>query len=464
MSSDNLGIGGLNISKDEITSHAFDLFSPVNIDTSIIDSTVITVRPINSTDSGGPFEFVIPADEKKWTACETLRLSGRVKLVKITTAAGVDTESNLGAKDDISTCNNFYHSLFRNVSVKLNGTELSDPTGKWYPYKAYLETLLSYGHDTKEGRLAANGWYKDVAGTFNTFPIIDATTNNITSDTANEGYKSRRSKFALSAWAYFTINLHTDLTTLTRNLPPGIKLEINLERTDDAFTILSGSAPNKSIGIKIEDLEMKVRRYTPNDKIQNHYFTTLAKRGFASIPIDRSLIKVSTVKSGTSDLSVLNVIRGAALPDQILAVMIEETAYNGVYNKNPFMFSDNGFVEASLVVNGIHEPKNLYRAEVSTGNYYQLYSDFLENTGISLEDRDLWIKPDDYVGGCFILAFDRNFDKCNRYHRHVPSSGIIDLNLRVKTPIDHTMSVLLYATYSSDLVIDKDYRVSVERF
>ncbi len=450
------------MSKDEVESNAFDCFSAVNIDTSIIDSTIITVRPINTSGSEGPFEFVIPADEKKWTACETLRLSGRVKLMKKTINNGVEILTNLGATDDVSVCNNFFHSLFKNVSVKLNGTELSDPTGKWYPYKSYLEILLSYGRSTKKGRLSANGWYKDTANKFENFPAI--TSNNITNDSANEGYKARRDKLSLSKWAYFTINLHTDLTTLTRNLPPNIKLEINLERTSDTFTILSGSATEGKITIVLEDLEMKVRRYTPNAKIQNYYFANLAKRGFASIPIDRSLIKVSTVKSGTQDLSIRNVIRGSILPDQILAVMIEETSYTGAYKKNPFLFEHHGFIEASLVVNGVHEPRNLYRGSVSDGNYYQLYSDFLENTGISLEDRDLWITPEDFIGGCFILAFDRNYDKCNRYHRHTPSSGIIDLNLRIKTSLTNTMSIILYATYSSDLVIDKDNRVSVERF
>ena len=322
---------------------------------------------------------------------------------------------------------------------------------------------MSYSNTTKQGRLTANGWYKDTPSKFEDFPTI-SNAHVVTTQSLNTGYNNRRDKFKTNNWAYFTINLHTDLSTLSRNLPPNIKMEVELERTKDAFVILSASAANNSVGIQLENLELKVRRYTPNEKIQSHFFSTLAKRGYANIPLDRSLIRVSTVKAGTQDLSITNVIRGSILPDQILVVMILETGYTGNYNKNPFLFSDNKFTEASLVVNGIHEPKNLYRGSVENGNFYQMYSEFLENTGIGLEDRDFGVSPQDFIGGSFILAFDRNPDKCNRYHRHIPSSGVIDLNLRVKEPIQETMAILIYATYSSDLIIDRDFKVGLERF
>ena len=141
MASERVGVGGLNVSKDEATSGAFDLFSSAVIDTSIVDSTVITVRPINSATSAGPFEFVIPADGQKWTACETLRLSGRVKIAKKTTAEGTDTYSNLAETDNVSVCNNFYHSLFKSVSIKLNGTALNDPSGM-YKIVVFISFLL----------------------------------------------------------------------------------------------------------------------------------------------------------------------------------------------------------------------------------------------------------------------------------------------------------------------------------
>ena len=55
----------------------------------------------------------------------------------------------------------------------------------------------------------------------------------------------------------------------------------------------------------------------------------------------------------------------------------------------------------------MHEPENRYRMNISEKNYAEVYNDFLENTGISTDDRDFWIDPSDWVGGNFLVAWDR---------------------------------------------------------
>merc|ERR1711973_1025196 len=51
----------------------------------------------------------------------------------------------------------------------------------------------------------------------------------------------------------------------------------------------------------------------------------------------------------------------------------------------------------------------------------------------------------------------------NRYHRHKMESGTIDINLKTKTPLKETVTVIVYATYSSDIVIEEG-RVHVQNF
>ena len=63
---------------------------------------------------------------------------------------------------------------------------------------------------------------------------------------------------------------------------------------------------------------------------------------------------------------------------------------------------------------------------------------------------------DDYYGGSFLLVWDRSPDKCNRFHRHEMDSGSIDVNIKTKTALTNTVTVIIYATYSSDLIIDSD--------
>jgi hypothetical protein len=55
------------------------------------------------------------------------------------------------------------HSLFSDVSGSLNEKLVSPPTSL-YPYRAYIETLLSYGPAVKESQLTGVIWYKDTPG------------------------------------------------------------------------------------------------------------------------------------------------------------------------------------------------------------------------------------------------------------------------------------------------------------
>ena len=181
------------------------------------------------------------------------------------------------------------------------------------------------------------------------------------------------------------------------------------------------------------------------------------------LPIDRSLLKTYTVKSGTSDLSHYNIISGRQLPEQIIIGIVKESAHRGEIKKNPFNFQDFGMTEASLVVNGVHEPSELYKLNLTTGDKADLYASFLENTGVSTDDREFGVSIEDYYAGSFLLVWDRTPDKCNRFHRHEMDSGSIDVNIKTKSSLTETVTVIIYATYSTDLTIDMD-RVIVPIF
>ena len=89
-----------------------------------------------------------------------------------------------------------------------------------------------------------------------------------------------------------------------------------------------------------------------------------------------------------------------------------------------------------------------------------MYASFLENTGISTDDREFGITLDDYYGGSFLLVWDRTQDRCNRFHRHIPDSGAMSINIKSKKELTDTVRVIVYATYSKDLIFDQDNIVS----
>ena len=64
--------------------------------------------------------------------------------------------NDVGVGDHSFLVNNIAHSIFKQISVQLNGTFISPQTDT-YHYKAYIETLLNYNRDDGETVLKPQG-------------------------------------------------------------------------------------------------------------------------------------------------------------------------------------------------------------------------------------------------------------------------------------------------------------------
>ena len=56
--------------------------------------------------------------------------------------------------------NNLLNSLFSQCSISLNRVNIT-PASELYPYRSYLETLLTYGSDASNSHLTNAYWYLD---------------------------------------------------------------------------------------------------------------------------------------------------------------------------------------------------------------------------------------------------------------------------------------------------------------
>ena len=439
-----LGIGGLSIGKDELASSQFDLFDNVEVETGVKKMYTQTFRPISSSSSKGPFTFELPSDPEKFTDAESIRLHGRMRIMK--RDAGV--VKALPANEKVSVVNNIFNSLWSSINIRLNGTEITDPSSRWYSYKSYFENLLSYSSATKENILSFKGFIKDDPTKFDNVGTAGAASTNT-------GYLKRQAMFAESKWVYFCINIHADITTLRKYIPPNVKIMMELQRNSDEFCLLSHQSID-NFQIDLDDLRMSVNRIEASTDVMNYYVNKIKSGKVPRLSLDRSLLKTYTVTKGRSDLSEHNIISGPQLPDQIIIGIVVEGAHRGDITKNPYNFQSLGITEASLVVNGVSEPPQLYEVDVDNGDKADLYANFLENIGIGVDDRECGVTYDDFYGGSFLLVWDRTQDKCNRFHRHKQDSGSIDVHLKTKTALNKTVTIVIYATYSADLVFAGD--------
>ena len=152
-----------------------DIFSVPPTVTSIESGQWGEHQPTASLDSGGTIEFLLPGSGDVY-----MDLAYLFVRAKVTKPDG----SNLDTDNPVGPVNNGFHSLFTQVDVYLNDT-LVTPSTNTCPYRAYIETALSYGSDATETQLTSQLWYKNTAGRTDSVALAD-------DDTANAGFKSRR--------------------------------------------------------------------------------------------------------------------------------------------------------------------------------------------------------------------------------------------------------------------------------
>ena len=439
----SIGLGGFSLSKDEIATTGFDHFAPQEVETGIKNKIRQKFKPITSTGHMGPFKFDIPANPTYHTDSESIRLHGAMRIIKHDNGNVVP----LPEKAPVTTVNNVFQSLWKSINVSLNGTPIKDPGQNSYAFKAYLETHLSYSKSVKDVILPSRGYYYDTPGKFDSLPSL---TGSTLTESLNAGATKRRKLFAKSKWVYFVIYLHVDSASMKKYIPPAVKTEIEFHRNPDEF-VLKYSGARGQYGIELKDLELSLKRYKDSPKVQKWYNEKVQSGLHPTIPIDRAFVTEYTVPSGTLNLGHNNIITGV-LPEQVVIGIQKESAASGDNEKNPFNFTDHKLQECYLKVNGVKEPEEGYKLNVDSGDTANFYSDFLENCGVANEDREFGISEEDYYGGSFLIAFDRTIDGCNRYHRHEPETGAIDIVMTSSEATAETLTIKLYCSYSSDIV------------
>ena len=127
---------------EEITSEV-DLFGSIMQQNIIENEFNREYAPLDTIQHGAPIEFIVNGSNDLYLDLNNSRLH---VLAKITNADG----SNIGA-NTAGPINLTLHLMFREISVELNGRNVSD-TSPLYPYRAYLETLLNFSKETQDTR------------------------------------------------------------------------------------------------------------------------------------------------------------------------------------------------------------------------------------------------------------------------------------------------------------------------
>jgi len=354
---------------------------------------------------------------------------------------------DLDANDQVGPVNLTLHSLFSEVDLKLNDTQINSANNT-YAYRAYLETLLSYGPDAKDSQLTAALYYKDTAGHLD---VTHTTGNGAT----NAGLAKRQSFFADGRVVDMIGNLHSEICAQERLIPSDVGLRVRLIRNKDAFCLMSQNADYKMQIIECKLLIHKV-------KVSPSVFIAHAKaleRSNAKYPLRRVIVKTFTVSAGNLDFSQENLFSGQ-LPNRLVIGFVENEAFNGVCRKNPFHFKHFDLTQLKVYIDG-QQNQQVAPLEVNFQNnqYIQAYLSIFQGLNKLGRDEGIDISREDYASGYTLFAFDLSPDRDDCGTLNLTREGTVRLDAKFQSQLQTTINVVVYAEFQNLLEIDRSKNI-----
>jgi hypothetical protein len=406
----------------------------------ILQRSHISVQPVVDTyKTGGDLKFEIKKSEHA-TALHESYLRLRCKIVKADGTACDHAATT--TPDDVSVINNVLHSMWKQVTVSLNGHEVEKIDD--YPYRAYVTMLTSYSSEVLQKRGALHGWIKDTAGNFGEFGL-GATAKN-------KGLEARTAPFKTSKEVELIGRIESDVMNQGRNIPPETHIEICLSRTNNSFLLMS-SAETGAYKLVITFAELEVAR----DKLAPGLLKAqqeISRKFNLSMDYRHCKVLTYTVPMGTNAHKI-DAFTSSCLPDRFVAFFVSNKAYSGLYAGNPFEFKHYGLKHFSAThqeqMNTV--PHSGYKPDFAkkaiTYEYYSLLREFDADE----ENFMLDLSREEFAGGYTIYPFRFVHRTRGGDVLGPPASGTISLDIQFTDSLTEAVTLILVADYRGSFEI-----------
>lgn len=422
-----------------------DLFNELPVQSQILKSEQIIHHPINSLTNCSTLEFESNGSSNSYRDLSNIFLHLKVQIVKPDGSPIIQHKEGENEVDKTINqpgfVNNVLHSLFKNVSVLMGGTIVSNLD--YYNMKAYIDTITNYSQEACISQFQAAGFYKDTSDQIDDSGILN--TAHVTRKSFTDNGK------VLSVCG----RVNVDIFNCNRLLMNNVNMKIIFTLDHSGFFILESS--DYKSGIKILEAELSIRHVTVNPSIMLIHHHSLQKGVLAKIPFRRSVIKTHTISSGITNTIIDNLFQGM-LPRSMIITMFDNTAFTN-HKKSPFNFHHFGLNYFAVFVNGQSIPFQPLTMNFEKDDYALAYTEFLKNLELYGKDSGLVIDYKDWKNGFFMLSL--NFSSLNGVNCvDLKEDGSIKFELRFGNALKTAVTSLFYAEYDSELRIDKNYNCS----
>jgi hypothetical protein len=294
----------------------------------------------------------------------------------------------LKATDVVSLSNYTLNTLFSNVKIDLNSTQIGH-TSQLNHYRAYIEALLSFSDISKTSHLTSALFYQDTAGKMD--------------DLTSTSMAKRATFIAKGAEVEVMGRIHTDLTSQPKLLLNETAVRVTLTRNDPKIVLMC--ADTLAPKITITNASLFVRKVTINSSVLIAHAKMLANHT-AKYPLKKVDVVSYAIAKGITTTHIENICPGV-LPARIILGLVNSTAVHGKYSENPFNFQAYDLNMLSVSVDGQAIGGKPLNPHYATGKYMECFTQLYTGSGIFLTDDGASISREDYGNGGFVLyAFD----------------------------------------------------------
>ena len=322
---------------------------------SIETTRVVEYSPVSALNDkpGSLIEFNVPPSAEEFIDLDETYIQVKMSYSAKTTAPAGSVSDT--PPEDVCPTNNLLHCLFSKVELTV-GHHCVNPNSTYYPYKAYIETLLGYSNEAKKTFLQPSGWLTGE------------------DEKMDKSYKARGQQWPTGKEFTLYGKLFVDMAGQDKLILNGTTLRIALQvnKPEFAFFCLT---PSTEVTISLKDVKLHVLKKKATAS-QMDISKRMLEKSSAKYTIRRCEVRNHIITAGTTSVSLDNVFSGT-LPSRIIIGLVNNEALTGKLSLNPFNFHHFDLNYACAVVNGEEVPRVAYKPdfehEFCQREYFELF-------------------------------------------------------------------------------------------
>ena len=362
---------------EEGFSSKLAVFEAPKMDTSILDTERVRYYPKSAINSGSPIGFRIEPYTSGYIDGSASSMTIEMKITK-----GVDDEVD---ETDLVTLTNLpLTSVFSQVGVTMSGTEVNPDVGSMFPYKNYMEMILTVDKEAKTSLGEQRGYFQDST------EAVGTSSPTTSADKPNARLIARHAltNTGKSIVVKGPIGLEY-IEKLNKFLVNGLNVYLTFYQALDAFRLISSSADTR-YKVSILNMYLTVTYVKIRAEVLVRHSELLADGKKAIYGYPRVYMRNHVIPAQVNSFSISQVLADR-IPSLLVLGLVDSDAFTGNFTKSPYNFEHFNLNYVSLQVGSHSVPDRPMEPDFENNNFAEEYEAFLAVTrgqGSSFSKKD----------------------------------------------------------------------------